>query len=170
MGLLQHLEVNDHTHIQETKVIESQDLLFLNNVIRANLTIRFLEASTGRSTSILLWFTSARITDQQVTIVIQQCLAQSTLGLFIDVLGVVRHNRLGNGLTDGINLSSDTSTLHSDADIEVAELVLSYNKDRFEDLQTKSGRFDQFNGLAIDFDQSAALLGESNCGSGLFSV
>jgi hypothetical protein len=90
--------------------------------------------------------------------------------LFIDILGVISDHRLGNGLTDGVNLGRDTTTLHSDADIEIAELVLSDHENWFEYLQAESGGFDQFDGLTIDFDQSAALFGESDGRGGLFSV
>jgi hypothetical protein len=129
-----------------------------------SLTIRFLESSTGRSSTILLGFAPTRITDEHVTVVLHKSLSQFVLGLFIDILCVVGNHRLGNRRANGINLRSDTSTLDADANIEVAELVLSNNKNRLEDLQAESSGLDKLNGLSIDLDQTASLLGKGNCG------
>lgn len=98
----------------------------------AFLTVRFLESRTRRSSSILLWFTSAWVTDEKVAIILDQCLSQFILGVFIDILGVVGDNTLGNGRSNGINLSGNTSSLDSNTNIEGAELVLSDNEDWFK--------------------------------------
>ena len=136
----------------------------------SHLAVRLLETSTSGSTSVLLRFTPTRITDQQVAVVFDQRFSEFILRLFIDVLCVVSNDRLGNSSTDGVNLSSNTSTLDANADIKVAEFVLANHKNGLENLQSHRFGLDQFNGLTIDLDQTTALLGESHGGGSLLPV
>ena len=129
-----------------------------------------METRTGTSSTILFGFAPTRITDEHVAVVFDQSLAQFVLGLLIHVLGVVGHDTLGNGGADGVNLGGDTSSLDADADVEVAELFLSANEDGFKDLEAHGSGLDEFDGLAIDLDQTAALLGKGHCGGILLSV
>lgn len=81
---------------------------------------------------------------------------------------MVRHDALGNGGADGVNLGGDTTALDPDADIQVAEFVLSHDQHGFKDLQTQGFRLHVLNGLSIDLDQSSPLLGKGNCSCSLF--
>ena len=90
--------------------------------------------------------------------------------MFIDVLCVVGHDRLGNGGTNGVNLGRDTTTLHANADIKVAEFFFAENKDRLEHLQSHRFRLDQLNGLTIYLNKTAALLGKGDSSGGLLPV
>lgn len=83
---------------------------------------------------------------------------------------MVGYHTLGNGGANGIGLCSDTTSTDANANIQVAELVLSNDQHRFVNLVSKSFWFEQFQWLTIDLDQTAPLLSESNgCGS-LFPV
>jgi hypothetical protein len=97
-------------------------------------------------------------------------LFQLILGALIDILGVVGNDGLGNGSSDSVDLSSNTSTLDSDADIQIRELVLTQDQDGFKDLQTKDFGLDVLNGLSIDLDESPTLLGECNSGCCLLPI
>jgi hypothetical protein len=132
------------------------------------LTVRLLETRTGTTSTVLLGFAPTRVAHQHVSVVLNQDLSQFVLGLLIHVLGVVGNDTLGNSRANSVNLSGDTSTLDTDADIEVAELFLSNNQDGLEDLQAKGLGLDVLNGLTIDLDQATTLLGKSHCGRSLF--
>ena len=135
-----------------------------------NLTVRLLEARAGTASTILLWLTTTRITHKQSSVVVLESLLQLILGGFVNVLGVVGNNRLCNGGPNSVDLSCDTSTLYSDADIQIGELVLSKDQDWFEDLQTHNFRFNVLNGLAIDLDKTPTLLRKGNSGGCLLSA
>ena len=83
---------------------------------------------------------------------------------------MVSNDGLGNGSTDSINLRCHTTTLNSDSNIKVGELVLSNNQYRLEDLQPKDLGLDILNGLPIDLDETSALLCESDGRGGLFPI
>ena len=135
-----------------------------------NLTVRLLEARAGTASTILLWLTTTRITHKQSSVVVLESLLQLILGGFVNVLGVVGNNRLCNGGPNSVDLSCDTSTLYSDADIQIGELVLSKDQDWFEDLQTHNFGFNVLNGLAIDLDKTPTLLRKGNSGGCLLSA
>jgi hypothetical protein len=149
----------------ERKVTKS---IYSNHL--SHLAVRLLESRTGGSTTVLLGLAPARITDQQVTVVFYQSFSEFILRLFVNVLCVVGNNRLGNCGADGIDLRSDTTTLDANTNVEVAEFVLTHNKNRFEHLQPHRFGLDQLNGLSIDFDKATTLLGESHGSSGLLPV
>jgi hypothetical protein len=69
-----------------------------------SLTIRFLEPSTGRTSSVFLGLAATWIRDQEITIVCDQCLSELILGALIHIFGMVGHNGLGNGGSNGVNL------------------------------------------------------------------
>jgi len=83
---------------------------------------------------------------------------------------VVGNDRLGDGGPDGVDLCSDTSTFDTDTDVQVGELVLSQDQDRFEDLKAHALRLDVLDRLSIDLDETPALLGKGNSGCRLFPV
>ena len=159
-----------HYSRRSTLIINCPQATQFSSVLLISLTVRFLEARTGTASTILLWLTAARIRDQQVSVVFNQNLSQFILGALVHVLGVVCNNRLGNGGTDSIDLRSDTSTLDTDADIKVGELVLSNNQDGLEDLEAEDLRLDVLNRLTIDLDETTTLLCECNSSCCLFPV
>jgi len=83
---------------------------------------------------------------------------------------VVGNDRFGNGGADGVNLSGHTTTLYTNTDIKVGELVLTKDKDRLEGLESERLGLDKLNGLSIDLDEATALLGEGTCSCRLFPI
>lgn len=59
---------------------------------------------------------------------------QLVLAVFIDVLLVIGDNGLGDGLSDGVDLRSVTTTSYSDSDVYTGELVDPEDKDWLIDL------------------------------------
>ena len=132
------------------------------------LTIRLLESRTGGSTTVLLWFASTRIAHQHVSIIVHENIAQFVFGTLVDVLGVVSDDALGNGRSNGVNLTGNTTALDADPNVEIGEFVLANDQDWFKNLQAKSFWFNIFNRLTIHLDESAALLGKGDGRRGLF--
>ena len=135
-----------------------------------NLTVGLLETRTGTPSSVLFGFAPTWVRDKKVAVVCQESLPEFILAVLINIFGVVSNDTLGNSGTDGVNLSGDTSTLYSDANINVGKFVLSKDKNGFVNFVTKGLWFDVFDGLPINFDKTASLLCECTCGSSLFST
>ena len=147
--------------------MHSADNICFTNSLRS-LTVRLLETRTSTASSVFLGFTSTRITDKKVTVIVQQSLSQLVLATLVNILGVVSNDSLGNCCTDSIDLCSTSSSLNAYTDIEVGELLLSEDKDGLEGLQAKRFGLDKLNGLTVDLNKTTSLLGESTCSGGLF--
>ena len=85
----------------------------LNNYIfyeRASpsLTVRLLVSGTGTGSTELLGLTTTRISNEQASVILNKQILDLLLGGLIDVLLVPGNNSLGDGLTDGVDLSSVT--------------------------------------------------------------
>jgi hypothetical protein len=127
-----------------------------------------LETSTGTTSTILLGLATTRISHEEIPIIRHKSRPQLVLTALINILGIVGNDTLRNGRSNSVNLCRETSSLDSDADVEVGELVFAEDKDGFEGLEAKTFRLDVFDGLAVDLDETAALLGECAGGGGLF--
>ena len=86
--------------------------------------------------------------------------------IFVLTLLVVGDKSLGDGLTNGIHLSSVTTTLHADADIDILEASVAQKEHGLEDLEAEGLRLQELDGLTIDLDQSTTLLAVRNSDSG----
>lgn len=78
--------------------------------------------------------------------------------MLIDVLLVVGDEGLGDSLTDGVDLGSVTTTGDADTDVNTGELVGTDDEERLVDLEAEDLRLDQREGLAVDLDETLALL------------
>jgi hypothetical protein len=74
--------------------------------------------------------------------------------VLIDELLVVGDNGLGDGLTDGVDLRCVSTTSHSDADIDVGELLETDDEEGFVDLKSEDLRLDEVERLSVHLDQS----------------
>ena len=142
--------------------------LFNSLITILNLTVRLLEPSTGTTSTILLGLTTTRIGNKKISVISHKSSPQLVLAALIHILGIVGDDALGNGLSNGIDLSGETSSLDSDANVEVGEFVLAEDEDGLEGLETEALGLDVLDGLTVDLDQTAALLGESAGGGCLF--
>lgn len=102
---------------------------------KKGLTVRFLETSTSTWTTEDLGLTASVIGDKKSAIVLSEGLLQLVLGVLIDKLLVVGDKRLGDGLSDGVDLGNTTTTGDADADVDIGEFVESNDQQRFVDLE-----------------------------------
>lgn len=101
---------------------------------QGNLTVRLLEARAGTGTTELLGLGTAVVGDQQGAVVLDEGLLELVLGVLVDVLLVVGDDRLGDGLTDGVDLRGVTTTGDADADVDTSELVGTDDQEGLVDL------------------------------------
>lgn len=98
------------------------------------LSVRLLETGTGTGTTELLGLAATVVGNKQGTVELDKGLLEHVLGVLINVLLVVGDQRLGNGLTDSVDLRSVTTTGDADTDVDVGELVEADNQEGLVDL------------------------------------
>lgn len=76
------------------------------------------------------------------------------LAVLIDELLVVCNERLGDGLTDGVDLRCVSTSGNADADIDVLELVETGDQERLVDLESEDLWLDEVEGLSVHLDES----------------
>jgi hypothetical protein len=81
-------------------------------------------------------------------------LLEGVLGVLINELLVVGNNRLGDGLTDGVDLGCVSTTGNSDSDVDIGELVETNNEERLVNLESQDLGLDQIERLSVDLDES----------------
>ena len=113
---------------------------------------------TTAPTSKLLRLASSVISDQQRSVVLDKGLLQRVLAVLIDVLLIVCNDRLGDGLTDGVDLGCVSTSGNSDADVDASELVQADNQEGFVDLESQDLGLDEVERLSVDLDQSLTSL------------
>ena len=85
----------------------------------------------------------------------------------VEVLGVVRNDRLSDSLADGVDLRGVSTTLDTDTDVDSTEGILARDQDRLVDLEAEDLRLEQVDGGTVDVDETTALLGVGNRSGGL---
>ena len=113
-------------------------------------------------TTKLLWFATTRIGNQQGTIIGNQQFLNLLLGGLIDILLVEGHDSLGDGLTDGVDLGSVTSSTHSNANIESSDTVSAQKQNGLIHLGTQDFWLDEGKRSAVELDESLAALAHCN--------
>lgn len=98
------------------------------------LSVGLLEASAGTGTAELLGLASSVVGDEEGSVELDESLLEEVLGVLVDVLLVVGDQGLGDGLTDGVDLRSVTTTGDADADVDVGELVKTDDQEGLVDL------------------------------------
>jgi len=130
-----------------------------------HLTVRLLEASTGTTTTELLWLWATRIGNKEGTIVVHEDVLDLTLGGLIHIFLVPCHQRLGDGLADSIDLGSVTTTLDTDADVDLTVPVGTEEEDRLPHLKAECLGLHELDWHTVDLDEALALLHEGNSDS-----
>lgn len=98
------------------------------------LTITLLIPCPRARTPKLLRLAAAIVGHQQGAIVLHEGLLQLVLGVLVHVLLVVRHDGLGDGLADGVDLGRVAAASDADADVHPGEFVQAEDEERFVDL------------------------------------
>lgn len=101
---------------------------------RENSTVGLLEAGAGTGTTELLGLGASVIGDQEGSVVRHESLLELVLGVLVDVFLVVGDYRLGDCLSDGVDLGGVTTTTDADADVDLGELVETEEQDGLVDL------------------------------------
>lgn len=91
-----------------------------SETLDAHLTVRFLATSTGTVTTELLGLGSAGVGDQERTVVSNKELTELKSRGGVVVLGVVGDERLGDSLTDSVDLRGVTTTGDTETDVDGA--------------------------------------------------
>merc|ERR1712126_377347 len=117
------------------------------------LTVGLLVSGSGSGTAELLGLVSAGIGDEQRAVITDQDLL---LRSFVHVFLIISHQRLGNGLTNGVYLSDVTAAVDANANIHRRETVLAQQQHGLLQLLTERARFDEVKRSAIDLDQAFA--------------
>lgn len=104
------------------------------------LYARLLATSTGTVTTELLRLRSPGVRDQEGPVVGNELLLELERARCVEVLGVVRNDRLRDRLADGVDLGSVSTTLHTQADVDRRERVLAGNKDGLVHLEAEDLR------------------------------
>jgi len=92
-------------------------------LLRNPLTVRFLVSGSGTWTTELLGFTPSVIRNQERSVVLHEGLFQLVLGILVDVFLVVCDDRLGDGLSNSVDLRDVASTGDADTDVNFGEFV-----------------------------------------------
>lgn len=100
----------------------------------SRLTVGLLEAGTGTGTTELLGLGASVIGDEEGSVVLHEGLLELVLGVLVDVFLVVGDYRLGDGLSDGVDLGGVTTTVDTDADVDFGELVEAEEENGLVDL------------------------------------
>lgn len=117
-------------------------------------------ASTG--TAELLGLATSVVGNKEGTVVRDEELLDVVLAVLIDELLVVGDNGLGDGLTDGVDLRSVSTTGDADTDVDTGELLEADDEERLVDLEAEDLRLHEVKGLAIDLEETATGLAVGN--------
>jgi hypothetical protein len=78
--------------------------------------------------------------------------------VLINELLVVGNDGLGDGLTDGVNLGSVSTTSNPDANVDTGELVEANDQEWFVDLESQDLGLDEVERLSVDLNKSLSCL------------
>ena len=121
-----------------------------------------LPASTGTSTTKLLWLHTSWVCNQQCSVICHQLLFQLHSAGCIDIFCVIRNDSFRNRLTDGVYLRGVSSSLDTHTDIEHGELIFASDKNGLINFEAEDFRMDNGNRRAIDTDETPAFFSMGN--------
>lgn len=98
------------------------------------LTVRLLEARASALTTELLGLAATVVGNEESAVVLGQGLLEGVLAVLVDILLVVGHQGLGDGLADGVDLRGVATAADADADVDLGELVDANDEERLVDL------------------------------------
>merc|ERR1712228_763855 len=117
----------------------------------------FGNALSPRTTE-LLGLVPPGVRYEQGTIVRDENVFNFLLGCFVDVLLVIGDERLGDGLSNRINLGDVTSAVDSNANVDGGESILAEQKDGLFQLLSQRPGLDEVERPSVDFNESVAAL------------
>ena len=127
-----------------------------------SLSVRFLVSSSGTWTSELLWLASSRVGNDQRSVITNEGISDLLLGSLINVLLIVSEETLGDGLTDGVDLRSVTTSSDSNSHIDLGEVLLTDQEHGLERLNSQCWWVNMVKGDTVDSDHTSTGLDEGN--------
>lgn len=116
-------QIDFQPHKSKLPALPSDNPSFPLPGIAYRLTVGLLETGTGTRTTELLGLATTVVGNEEGTVVLGKSLLEHVLAVLIDVLLVVGDQGLGDGLTDGVDLRSVTTS--GDADANVCKVIKS---------------------------------------------
>ena len=126
------------------------------------LTVRLLISGSCTWTTKLLWLASSGVSNDQRSVVSDKDISNLLLGGLINVLLIVSKESLSDGLTDGVDLGSVTTTSDSKSHVDLGEVFLSEEKNRLESLNSQCWGINKVKGDTIDSDHTSTGLDKGN--------
>merc|ERR1719172_539497 len=127
-----------------------------------SLTVRLLEASTGRATTELLRLSAAGVRHDQAAVVRGQDVLDLLLVRLVHVLLEIRDNGLRDGLTNRVDLRDETTATHTHTDVHLREALLAEEEDRLVPLHLQPLRLDEIKRAAVDAHEAIAGLAQGH--------
>ena len=93
-------------------------------------------SSSGTWTTVLFRFASSWISDEESSVVLQKKFFNLSLFGLVDEFLVISNNTLGNGLSDGIDLSDITTSSDGDSNVQVLESLETQKKNWFHNFNS----------------------------------
>jgi hypothetical protein len=92
----------------------------LHPSFESRLTVRLLVPRTRTGTAELLGLAPPVVGNEECAVVLDEGLLELVLRVLVDVLLVVGNDGFGNGLADGVDLGSVSTTGDADADVDIS--------------------------------------------------
>jgi len=83
--------------------------------------------------------------------------------VLIDELLVVCNDGLADGLTDGVDLGSVSTTGNANSDVDICELLEADDEEGLVDLESQDLWLNKVEGLAVNLDKSFSCLFPQSC-------
>ena len=114
---------------------------------------------SGSSTwsTVLFGFASSWVSDQESSVILKKKLLDLSFLCLIDEFLIVSNDTLGDGLSDGIDLSNITTSSDWYSNVKILESFKSQKKDWLHDFNSQWSGFKQFNGWSIDSQDSLSV-------------
>lgn len=136
-----------------------------STILRSTITL-LVSCSCSRPTKLLRLAPSV-VRHQQCPIVLHQSLLQLILRMLIDVFLVVCHYRLGDCLTDSIDLRCVTAARDAYPNVNIGEFVDTNDEEGLIDFKAKDLGLDEREWSSVDFDEAFASFTVCNGGCSL---
>ncbi|GIX66115.1 ATP synthase F1 gamma subunit [Babesia caballi] len=117
-------------------------------------TVRLLVACARAGATELLGLAAAGVGDEEGPVVADELVEDLLLGGLVDVLLVVGHDGLGDGLPDGVDLGSETSAAHADPDVDAGDALGADDVEGLKDLGPERLGADVVERAAVDADHA----------------
>ena len=129
--------------------------------------VPLLSAGTGTMTTKLLGLHPSGVSDQQSSVIRHQLFLQLHGAVGVNILGIVCNKGLCNGLADGVDLRSVSSTFYAYTDVKGSEGVFASNQHGLINLQAENFRLDEVDGGPVNADKSTSFPCMRDSGRGL---